>query len=235
MQFTTPFLIGLFSGFHCVAMCGGLCALICRKQTSKIVLITNIGRIITYVFLGVIFAGIIQGASLQFNLATIGLVLRTIMGISLILLGLSIITQSKLLKTPISLPLWKPASNTLHKLKNKNSSSAFLFKGMLWGFIPCGLLYGLLLVAATTGNAINGGLFMLFFGLGTLLPLLISQELFKHFQQLIGLKIIRTSTAIFIIIIGLWILISPWFAHTLIPQNNPFFTSLAAVLDACIP
>jgi sulfite exporter TauE/SafE len=237
MQFLTPFLIGLFSGFHCVAMCGGMCALICQKQSSKVILITNIGRVITYVFLGCIFAGIIQGASLQLDLAFIGIVLRTLMGISLIFLGLSIFIQakSKLLKIQIGLPLWKQASSQLNKLKNNNSSSAFLFKGMLWGFIPCGLLYSLLLVAATTQNITSGGLFMLFFGMGTILPLLISQELFKQLQQFISLKIIRTSTSSFIIIMGIWILLSPWYAQSLIPQDNPFFASIAAVLNACIP
>lgn len=237
MQVITPFLIGLFSGFHCIAMCGGLCAVICQNQSRKIILITNIGRVITYVFLGCVFAGIIQGASMKINLTVVGVVLRALMGISLILLGVSIITQTKtkVLNNSFNLPLWKQASTRLKALKNKQSPGAFLIKGMLWGFIPCGLLYGLLLVAATTQNALNGGLFMLFFGMGTILPLLISQELFKNLKQIIGLKFIRTSASAFVIIIGFWIVVSPWFAHHLIPQNNPFFTSIAAVLDACIP
>lgn len=237
MQFITPFMIGLFSGFHCVAMCGGLCSLICHKKSTKIVLITNIGRVITYVILGTIFAGIIQGASLTLNLATIGIVLRSIMGISLILLGLVLFMQSKtkFLSFSFELPVWKRASGLLNKLKSKQGSAAYLLKGMLWGLIPCGLLYGLLLIAATTNNAISGGLFMLFFGLGTLLPMVLSQKLFRYFQHLIGVKILRTLSAIFIMIIGLWILLSAWFAHGLIPENNPFFATMAAVLDLCIP
>lgn len=237
MQVITPFLIGLFSGFHCMAMCGGLCAVICQKQSRKIILITNIGRVITYVFLGCVFAGIIQGASLKLNLNIVSIVLRTIMGICLLLLGLSILTQSKskLFNNSVNLPVWKFASNTLNKLKNNQRPTAFLIKGMLWGLIPCGLLYGLLLVAATTQNTLSGGLFMLFFGMGTILPLLISQELFKHIKHFITLKFIRTSAATFIIIIGCWILVSPWYAHNLIPQNNPFFTVVVVVLNACIP
>ena len=237
MQFITPFMIGLFSGFHCVAMCGGLCSLICHKKPYNIVLITNIGRVITYVILGTVFAGIIQGASLRLNLASIGIVLRSVMGLSLIVMGLVVFTQSKtkFLSASFELPLWNYASKYLNKLKANQSSIAFLLKGMIWGLIPCGLLYGLLIIAATTNNAISGGLFMLFFGLGTLLPMVLSQKLFNYFQQLISLKILRKISSIFIIIVGLWILLSAWFAHSLIPEDNPFFSIMATVLDLCIP
>jgi sulfite exporter TauE/SafE len=237
MQFITPFMIGLFSGFHCVAMCGGLCSLICHKKSTKIVLLANSGRVITYAILGTIFAGIVQGASLTLNLATIGLILRSIMGISLILLGLVLFMQSKtkLLSFSFELPVWNRASSLLNKLNSNQSSSAFILKGMLWGLIPCGLLYGLLLIAATTNNAISGGLFMLFFGLGTLLPMVLSQKIFRYLQHLISIKILRTLSALFIMIIGFWILFSAWFAHDLIPENNPFFAGMAAVLDLCIP
>lgn len=233
MLFITPFLIGLFSGFHCVVMCGAMCHIICHKKKLSTVLFTNLGRISTYVILGVIFAGLLQGVSLTLDLAVIGFWMRIMMGFTMCLIGVVIITQRKnsLLTFNKALPLWPAASQKLKKLKHEQH----FFKGMLWGLIPCGLLYGLLLIAATTADMVRGGIFMLYFGLGTLSPLLLSHQLFQHLQTIKFFKLLRHFAGFFIILLGLWILAGPWLAHHFIPLDNSFFTELTAVMDLCLP
>ncbi len=233
MSLITPFFIGLFSGFHCVVMCGSLCQVICHKKKLTSVVLTNLGRVSTYVILGVIFAGIVQGASLTLNLTVIGLWLRIMMGITMILMGIVIILQRKnaFLAFNKALPLWPTASQKLKQLNDQH----YFIKGMLWGLIPCGLLYGLLLIAATTADALRGGFFMLFFGFGTLAPLLISHQLFNQLQNVRFFKWVRHFSGIFIILVGLWIIAGPWIAHHFIPQDSIFFTQLAAVMDLCMP
>ena len=44
--------------------------------------------------------------------------------------------------------------------------------GALWGWLPCGLVYSVLLTALASGSAPRGALIMLAFGLGTLPNLL---------------------------------------------------------------
>jgi len=44
--------------------------------------------------------------------------------------------------------------------------------GLLWGWLPCGLVYSVLVAALATGSALEGGALMLAFGLGTLPALL---------------------------------------------------------------
>lgn len=233
----TPLMIGFFSGFHCVAMCGGLCAAICHNQNTRQTLLTNLGRVFTYTLLGALFAGLVQGASLQLDLGSWGLFLRLVMGVMLIITGLVMVLKDKakwlVIQKP--LPFWPKVSNKLKKIQQSNSTAAVFFKGMLWGMIPCGLLYGMLLIAATTADLYRGASFMLFFGLGTVLPLLVSQVLMKKLiasQQAVWL---RSIAGIFVMLLGLWILLAPWFAHQLIPDDNVFFTELAAVLALCIP
>jgi sulfite exporter TauE/SafE len=75
---------------------------------------------------------------------------------------------------------------------------------MVWGWLPCGLVYAALAMAATTGSAINGGLTMLAFGAGTLpavmgagmlTGLLASAARKPHVRQAAGLLIILMAIA----------------------------------------
>ncbi|WP_154222867.1 sulfite exporter TauE/SafE family protein [Marinicella rhabdoformis] len=230
MWVLTPFVIGLFSGFHCIVMCGGLCSVICQKNTPKNLTMTHFGRICTYSLLGLLFAGVIQGASLQLDGALFTLVLRTLMGVALLLTGLALWLKSTAMAIKFEIPLWHKASQKLSYLNQQQTAKVQWYKGLLWGLLPCGLLYGMLLVAATTGSAWQGGLFMFTFGLGTVMPLLISQNALKRWQNK-G----QSVAAIFIFTIGLWTIISPWVAHRLIPQDSPWLLSLSLVLERCIP
>ncbi|VAW46844.1 hypothetical protein MNBD_GAMMA02-342 [hydrothermal vent metagenome] len=233
----TPLMIGFFSGFHCIAMCGGLCAVICQKQNILRTLITNLGRVATYTLLGALFAGVIQGASIQLDLGVWGGFLRVLMGSMLILSGVVIIfkDRAKWLVIQKPLPFWPKVSHKLKQIQQANSGSAVFFKGMLWGLIPCGLLYGMLIIAATTADVFRGASFMLFFGLGTVLPLLFSQLVMRHLMAGSKGTWLRSISGTFIILLGLWIVLSPWFAHGLIPEDNVFFTELSTVLALCIP
>jgi len=236
MSFITPLIIGFFSGFHCIAMCGGLCAALCHKQNTNQILITNLGRVATYSLLGAVFAGLVQGASLSIPVVEWGFWLRMLMGVMLVLTAAALFFKNhRLLTIQKPLPGWSKVSLTLKKLQNKHNSTASFIKGMLWGLIPCGLLYGMLIIAATTANALSGMQFMLFFGLGTILPLLASQWAIRKMMQRGSMDFWRRTAAIFVLIIGIWVLLAPWLSHELIPTDNSYFYQLSAVLDMCIP
>lgn len=230
MWLFTPFVIGLFSGFHCIAMCGGLCAVLCPKNTASNLAMTHLGRLCSYSVLGLLFAGVVQGAALQIEGAWLSVLLRSLMGVMLVLAGLTLWMKSKALTITFELPWWTRASRKLSEMQQKNATLAQWYKGLLWGLLPCGLLYGMLLIAATTGSAWQGALFMLFFGLGTVTPLLLSQKLISQWHSK-GQHV----AAIFIFIIGLWTLLSPWLAHHLLPVNSPWFLTLSLVLERCVP
>lgn len=236
MNFITPFLIGLFSSVHCITMCGGLCGVFCQnKPNIKTILIINLGRMTTYTILGIVFAGIIQGLVLRIPVGEIGFWIRSTLGLVLIFLGIRIFLNKKSLHVFFENNfLWKKAQTKLHILNNKHSLLADYIKGVLWGMIPCGLLYGVLIAAATTNNIYQGGFFMFSFGVGTLPSMFFVAGIVNKWQKSLQLKPLRYSAGIFIILIGFWTLVSPWFSHDLIP-NNSIFTPIIAFLDSCVP
>jgi sulfite exporter TauE/SafE len=67
---------------------------------------------------------------------------------------------------------WGFMSRVLGKASGKSTNGAFLTAGLVMGLLPCGLVYGVLIAAATGGSSLRGGLMMLAFGLGTLPALL---------------------------------------------------------------
>ena len=155
----------------------------------------------------------------------------------LIISGLVMVFKSRakwlLIQKP--LPFWNQISNTLKKLSHSNTNPAAYAKGLLWGLIPCGLLYGMLIIAATTADVLRGASFMLFFGLGTLIPLLLSQALMQRWLNSGSNQTLRTLTGSLIILLGLWVALAPWFSHLGLPTDSVWYTELSAVMALCVP
>lgn len=229
-SFITPFLIGLFSGFHCVAMCGGLCAAMCPQNNWRNQLALNSGRIMTYTLLGALAAGLAQGLLWQLDAAWLTLIFRTVLGVMLVVTGVALWYRSRALHVSKGLPFWSHFSKQLNRLNQNNGWQHQWLKGLVWGLLPCGLLYAMLLMATATGDVIRGALLMLFFGLGTVLPLMLSQPLILKLQDQ-G----RKWAALLVILIGVWTLTAPWWSHHLIPQDNPWLLELTLFLERCVP
>ena len=172
-------LVGLLGGGHCVGMCGGIVGAVSMhlhqsKSKAPFLFAYNAGRILSYAVAGVI-AGLV-GASSFFleHVLPIQHVLYGISSLILITLGLYLagIWHGVTYLESAGQVVWK----ILHPYSKRyipvqNLKQAFLL-GSLWGWLPCGLVYSVLIAAIATGNAINGGLLMLAFGLGTLPALL---------------------------------------------------------------
>jgi len=171
--------VGLLGGGHCVGMCGGIVGAVSMhlpQSKSKVpfLLSYNVGRILSYTFAGVI-AGLV-GASSFFlkHVLPIQHVLYGISSLMLIALGLYLadIWHGVTHLEGAGKGIWKTLQPFSKRyIPVQNIKQAF-FLGSLWGWLPCGLVYSVLIAAIATGSAINGGLAMLAFGLGTLPTLL---------------------------------------------------------------
>jgi hypothetical protein len=72
----------------------------------------------------------------------------------------------------IGTPLWRRLEPLGRRLVPVRSPWQALGVGLVWAWIPCGLVYSTLIWAVSAGSAGRGALLMLAFGLGTLPNLL---------------------------------------------------------------
>ena len=179
LSLMSAFLVGLLGGGHCVGMCGGIVGAVSMhlpQSKSKVpfLLAYNAGRILSYTIAGAI-AGLV-GASSFFlqHVLPIQHVLYAISSLMLIALGLYLagIWHGVTHLENAGKAIWKTLQPYSKRyIPVQNFRQAFILGG-LWGWLPCGLVYSVLIAAMVTGNAVSGGLLMLAFGLGTLPTLL---------------------------------------------------------------
>ena len=179
LSLMSAFLVGLLGGGHCVGMCGGIVGAVSMhlpKSKSKIpfLLAYNTGRILSYTLAGAI-AGLV-GASSFFlqNILPIQHVLYGFSSLMLIALGLYLagIWHGVTYLESTGKTIWNILQPYSRRYIPVHNFKQAFFLGSLWGWLPCGLVYSVLIAAIASGNAMNGGLLMLAFGLGTLPTLL---------------------------------------------------------------
>lgn len=164
----TALLMGLAGGPHCVAMCGAACAGMGQAagpHKNSAMWSFQAGRVLGYSALGALAAASMQGLGwLTVQSAALRPV-WTLFHVATMVLGMLLLWKAQ---QPVWLEragrkIWSGARS----LAAGRGRGAPLVIGALWTFLPCGLLYSALLVAALTGKALEGAMVMALFALGT--------------------------------------------------------------------
>ena len=207
LSFISAWLLGFLGSVHCMGMCGGIVGALSLNTNGpklSIHLSYHLGRISTYAALGFV-AGLL-GLWLSSSHTYMGVVLRIASGVMLILMGGYILGSTHLL-------LWfekrgsyawsrvQPLSKKL--LPVKSPKHGFLL-GLIWGMLPCGLIYSTLSWSLVAANPLHSAGLMAMFGLGNLPALLSFSAFTQQLNQLKQTPWIRTLAAILIITFGLW-------------------------------
>ncbi len=212
-QILAAWVLGLFGAGHCLSMCGGIMgALTMRTGGSSarrlsIMLGYNGGRIFSYCLLGVLAAGVV--AALPGTGLPLG---RTLAGLLLVAMGLYLAHWWRgLVKLEkLGYVFWariKPLGDRL--LPVSTVPRAFGF-GMVWGWLPCGLIYSALAYAAVQSSAWAGGAIMLAFGLGTLPAVLLGGVAANWLGRTLARPGLRRVFALAYILFGLWTIAAAW-------------------------
>ena len=176
------FMVGLLGVGHCLGMCGPVATLLSMNLKTNsysaqlpYLLLYNMGRIISYMLMGGIMA---ISASLLTQLVSaehsLGM-LRLLAGVLILLTGLHLLNWLHWISAieRIGLPVWKklqPIAQGFIPLKSPWQALPF---GLIWGWLPCGLVYTMLSWSLAAGSFTGGAFTMGAFGLGTLLPMLL--------------------------------------------------------------
>ncbi len=205
------FLIGLAGGAHCVGMCGGIVSALSLQTQGPssllkqlpIHLAYNLGRICTYTAAGVLLGSV---GLLYRNVLPVQLALYVLANVMLILLGLYLTGFTALLAPVERLGgrLWKRIQPVTTRFLPVRSVRQAFPLGLLWGFLPCGLVYSVLATALVTGSALRGGALMLAFGLGTLPNLLLAGVLLRRFRDFARHRAVRMVAGLVVIGFGIY-------------------------------
>lgn len=174
----TAFVAGLLGSTHCVAMCGGLATALSTFRGPQAQgwqpLLYQLGRVLGYGMGGGIVGGIGAVAGMAFEASRWGELLRLGTAIVIVYLGLNIAfganSRGRWLRFPERWGafLWRRFAPAARARLPTQPALRALTLGLLWGWLPCGLVYSVLMVAALAGSAVGGSATMMAFGLGTL-------------------------------------------------------------------
>jgi sulfite exporter TauE/SafE len=232
-QLLPVFLVGLAGSIHCVGMCGGIVGALSTSASKATapravvpiialtpapasvftrVLAYNTGRIGSYMLAGAIAGGLAGGAqslAALSGLAGVQLGFYWLANLMLVALGLHLMNAWRGLAwlEQGGRVLWQRAQPTLAPLMKTllpaDRPHQALALGALWGWLPCGMVYSMLLTAMLSGDALDGAAVMLAFGLGTL-PMLVGLGLLgARVQRAMRRPAIRTACGVAVLSFGL--------------------------------
>jgi sulfite exporter TauE/SafE len=202
------FITGFLGSAHCFGMCGGISGLFAvnasvaslRAQFPKAIAY-NLGRILTYAIIGAAVA--VLGKSAVASIPALMAPIRLASGALIIFVGLQLAFGWRIL-TPLEnagARLWKRIAPAAKGLVPVNTVPQALGLGLIWGWLPCGLVYSVLLLAATTAEPAGGGLVMIAFGLGTMPAMVATGVSASKLAQFMSGK--RVGAGLLIVLLGL--------------------------------
>ncbi|MEW5904428.1 MAG: sulfite exporter TauE/SafE family protein [Pseudomonadota bacterium] len=173
------FLVGLLGGVHCLGMCGSLVGLFTTQVPASRAhwpfhLAYSSGRIASYTVAGALVGALGQAGLLMRDAVPVQHLLFALSSVMLILLGLYLAGIGGAVRRleKIGSGLWRRLQPHTTRLLPVTTVPRALGLGALWGWLPCGLVYSVLLTALASGDMAHGATTMLAFGLGTLPNLL---------------------------------------------------------------
>lgn len=209
------FIVGLLGAGHCAGMCGGIVGALSLQGpqgggVSVVVhLAYNLGRIASYVAAGLVAGALGQAAgdlmALQHGLYLFASLMLVALG--LYLLGM---TQSLAWLERGGQGVWKRIQPLTSRFLPVRGVAQALPLGLLWGWLPCGLVYSALTTALAAGSAGKGALLMLAFGLGTLPNLLLAGLLLARFRRFAQARATRVLSGLLVLGYGFYGLINFW-------------------------
>ena len=151
-------------------------------------------------------AGALGGALALANFLPVQTGLYVVAQIVMILLGLYLagLSNSVLVFERAGGMLWRRVKPLFQKLIPVTTVPRAIVAGMAWGWLPCGLVYSILVSALATGSAASGAALMLAFGLGTL-PNLLGMGLFaRQIQPFMQHIWVRRGAGLIVAGFGVW-------------------------------
>ena len=237
LSLMTAFFLGLLGGGHCIGMCGGIMSTLSMRwqqqekstgfkrvllQTARL-LGYNLGRVASYTTMGFLIG--LPGGLVGADGPGGGMLARSFAAVMLIAMGLYLggWWMGLTLLERAGHTLWRRIGDHAGRLLNRPGPFSTVLAGMVWGWLPCGLVYSTLAWAAASQSAHRSASLMLFFGLGTVPVMLATGVLARQMQSLFRGRSFRSVAAIMVILFGVWTFPGPhqmWIMNKLTPPSS---------------
>lgn len=210
---TTALIAGLLGGGHCIGMCGGIVSALSfalppsRRHPlliASLMLSYNLGRLTSYTLAGALVGGLGQLLIGQINALTYYLSWLAVIMLLLMACYVGQWWRGLIKLESLGKYLWRILEPLGRKMLPVTNPAQALVIGMVWGWLPCGLVYSMLILALSSGSSFNGGLLLFFFGLGTLPTLLVTGATARQMTNLLRLQGWRQLSAVLLLAFAFW-------------------------------
>lgn len=210
------FMAGLLGGGHCLAMCGGIVSAFSlqlpqRQSRWPLLLAFNAGRLLSYALLGAAVGGLAGQLGRLDGLLPVQLTLHVLASVLLVLLGLYLAGVAGWVRAFEAAGgyVWRWLQPWLARCLPVHKPSTAFAAGLLWGWMPCGLVYTALTAALASAAWREGGVIMLAFGLGTLPNLLLIGGVAQETRRWLRQPLWRQIAGWLIVAMGLYRVLLP--------------------------
>ena len=212
----SAFVVGLLGGVHCAGMCGGIVGALSfgtrEGRSFPILLGYNLGRISSYTLAGALMGALGFYFSGLLPVQTAQRVLLSFAGVFLVLMGFYLAGWWNALSGVERLGgmLWRRIEPLGRGLLPVRSVWQAVLLGLLWGWLPCGLVYSALVWTVSSGGTLEGAMLMLAFGLGTLPNLLLMGVAAAQLNRWARKPMVRALAGALVILFGVLLLRDAW-------------------------
>jgi sulfite exporter TauE/SafE len=223
LTLTAALLLGLAASGHCVVMCGGISSALslataknaAGRPQPRLLLGYQLGRITSYALAGLLFGGVLGGLIRLLDVESVRVALRAFSAIALLFAALVVLGRVRDPGLGIGRRWWSKLAPLGRKLLPVASlPRAFAF-GMLWGWMPCGFVYTVLVMASLQFDAVRGALTMAAFGLGTAPALFAAALGARHLAAAATRPAARQIAGSILLVSAALTLAGPWLVHAL--------------------
>ena len=221
VTWVAAFLAGMLGSVHCIGMCGGIMGAFTLALPAPVrqswlrllpyLLAYNTGRIVSYMTAGAVlgFVGLQLGHLVDQDTAR--LTGRLISGLFMLALGFYLAGWWQVLGVLERLGgrLWRHIEPLGRRFLPPRGPLQALGLGLVWGWLPCGMVYSVLVWSAATGGAVAGAQLMLAFGLGTLPMLLAMGSAAQQLTRVTRLPRVRQVAGVLIMLFAGYMLLAP--------------------------
>jgi sulfite exporter TauE/SafE len=217
------FLLGLAASGHCLVMCGGITAALgmaaakdAQGRTRSLLLLSyQLGRIFSYALAGLLLAGLLGGLVSLLDIEAVRRTLRVLSALALLFGALVAFGRARDPGSGIGRRLWLKVAPFGRRLLPVNTLPRGFMFGMVWGWMPCGFVYSVLLIATLQLDAGRGALTMAAFGLGTAPALFIAACGAQRLQGFASRPAARHLAGSVLVLSALLTFAGPWVEHSL--------------------